>query len=161
MELILLRHGIPVEPEQWAGAEIARPLTPSGHSQTIAAIEGLVRARRLAVDAVWSSPYARCEQTARIAAVALGLPVLLTPALASGADLVASLPKHHGNPSSWPARLLCVGHSPDLGNLIGALVGGAPQALGRCGSALIQGRFAPGGMKLEWLLSANAAVGLG
>ena len=43
MELILLRHGIPVEPEHWSGAESARPLTPEGRIQTRAVIEILRR----------------------------------------------------------------------------------------------------------------------
>jgi phosphohistidine phosphatase SixA len=159
VELTLLRHGIPVEPERWSGIETTRPLTPAGRAQVEEVVAKLMDSGKLAVDAIWSSPFARCEQTARIVADALGLPLALSPALASGAVLLRSLPRIQGDPARWPERLLCVGHSPDLGNLIGELVSGTQRFdLGRCGLARLSGKFAACGMQLEWLKTAQDAL---
>jgi phosphohistidine phosphatase SixA len=115
-------------------------------------------------DAVWVSPYLRTRQTAEIALEVLGLPpsmVRFTPALASGVDLSSSLPAYAAG--RFPARLLCVGHNPHISGLVAWLAGerdGGRYSLGRAGTARLTGEFKRGGMKLEWLLSAEEALGL-
>jgi phosphohistidine phosphatase len=178
MELTLLRHGIPVDPSEWDDTDASRPLISEGRVQTRAVIVTLMEAGRLPAfgqpggpDVIWSSPYLRTEQTAEIAAEVLaagsGDPSMeakrwlrVTPALASGSDLIRSLPAFAA--SRWPRHLMIVGHQPDLGNLVCRLTG-APigrYALGRAGSARLKGEFAPGGMRLEWLYTADEALKL-
>jgi probable phosphoglycerate mutase len=78
VELILVRHGLPVRQEVTQGT--ADPdLDPRGHSQ----------ARRLAeflssepIDAIYSSPMARARQTATPLAEKLGIDVVVEPGLA-------------------------------------------------------------------------------
>jgi phosphohistidine phosphatase len=161
MELYLLRHGIPVDPEDWSGSDRSRPLTDIGRSQTRAVIQALQAKHGLAVDAIWTSPHVRTEETARIAASVLGIQnVASTPALASGADLTRSLFAAQSKPASWPARLLLVGHQPDLGLLVGWLTGDIhfPYGFGRAGAGRLQGPLAAGAMNLEWLLTADEAL---
>lgn len=164
MELTLLRHGIPVDPSDWSASDSTRPLTPEGRVQARAVIAVLQRLSKLqTTDAIWCSPYLRTEQTARLAAEVLGTQALprMVPELASGTDLIRSLPHAKGS-ASWPERLLCVGHMPDLGNLISKLTG-APvgmYGLGRAGTARLTGEFRAGGMKLEWLYTADEALAL-
>jgi phosphohistidine phosphatase len=161
MELYLLRHGIPLNPEEWRASDRSRPLTEIGRNQVAAVIRALQARRGFAVDAIWSSPYLRAENTAKIAAKVLGSEEpIICPGLASGADLLHSLPEAQRSPSNWPTRLLLVGHQPDLGLLVGHLIGDPsfPYGFGRAGSAKLTGEFAPGGMTLDWLLTAEEAV---
>jgi phosphohistidine phosphatase len=170
LELFLLRHGIPVEPELWSGTEIERPLTDFGREQTVAVLEALVASGRVpgrgqpgAVTEIWSSPLARCSESARLASLVLAAPVRPSPWLAVGAHLPSALPRGFGDPARWPESVLCVGHMPDLGLLIEWLAGGrsGPTGLGRAGTARLSGRFAGGGMKLRWLRSAEEALARG
>ena len=153
MELTLLRHGIPVDPTLWDGPESMRPLTAEGRTQAQAVIGSLAKSGNLSIEEIWSSPYVRCVETARIAAEILGIPMRLSPALASGADLIRSLPHLQGDAAGWPGHLLCVGHAPDLGLLISALTrtSNGHYSLGRCGVARLTGKFALNEMKLEWI----------
>lgn len=157
MELTLLRHGIPVEPGHWGGDEGTRPLTPAGREQVRAVIRTLADSGRIAADEVWTSPLVRADETARIAAEELELSCHVSQGLASGLDLLRSLPATQGDPARWPARLLLVGHAPDLGYLVSALTGapGGRYALGRSGLARLTGTFSAGGMKLDWIRSAE------
>jgi phosphohistidine phosphatase SixA len=162
MELFLLRHGIPVEPEFWSGGDATRPLTPEGRDQTRAVLEALRAAGHVPNPDIWTSPYVRADETAQLAAAVLATPCRRSLALISGAQLLDSLPKQEGPPSQWPQSLMLVGHQPDLGNLISALTG-APYgrySLGRAGLARLSGEFKPRGMKLLWLFSAEEALEL-
>lgn len=137
--------------------------------QTRAVLAVLLRLGKLcaattpeALDVIWCSPYLRTEQTAKIVAevLGMGMPVSV-PGLTSGSDLLRTLSPTLTQGKA-PTRLLCVGHMPDLGNLIARLTG-APvgsYGLGRAGSARLKGDFVAGGMNLEWLYTAEETLAL-
>lgn len=52
-----------------------------------------------------------------------------------------------------------VGHEPDLGELIGVLIGAPPIPLRKAGIAVLEGEPAAGGMTLQLLLTPRAALG--
>jgi phosphohistidine phosphatase SixA len=160
VKLYLLRHGIPVEPDAWEGLERARPLTPRGIEQARQVVQSVARAGH-AVDLIWSSPYARTEATADIAAEAWPVPIDLVPGLASGNDLIKTLPASLLEGEPWPERLLVVGHMPDLAILVAHLSDASPATapgFTRAGMALLEGEFKPSGMKLRWLKSAEELI---
>jgi phosphohistidine phosphatase len=161
VRLYLLRHGIPVEPERWPGLERMRPLTPEGREETLRVIEAMQF--ELGQPAIWASPFSRTQETAKIASEKLGAPLQTVAGLASGCDLLRTLPALQGDPSRWPERLLLVGHQPDLGVLAGELEGDdlAAYGLGRAGMACLEGEFRFGGMKLEWVRTARELISLG
>jgi phosphohistidine phosphatase SixA len=58
--LIVVRHGVAVDREDWAGPDLGRPLTPVGERQS----EGLVlRLEDYPVERILSSPAVRCLHT--------------------------------------------------------------------------------------------------
>jgi phosphohistidine phosphatase len=160
MDLYLFRHGISVEPDHWPGDDPSRPLTEMGRLQTRDVIQLLHSQRKIHPNEIWSSPWLRAGQTAQIASEELNLALKLTPALGSGQNLLKTLPLQHGDPTHWPSSLMLVGHQPDLGILVSQLTtslqGG--NALGRAGMAFLRGNFRAGGMRLEWLVSAEEAL---
>jgi phosphohistidine phosphatase len=154
MQLFVVRHGIAYEREEWNGSDFDRPLTDEGRKKTKAVMKALRKDRKLAVDAIWSSPLARALQTAEIAGKEFGLPVKVVESLACGAtldDVTAAMAEL----KPVPARLMLVGHEPDGGRLIAALTGDLPgeYALKKAGSAALEGDFKPGGMTLLWKLA--------
>jgi len=118
-QLWFLRHG---EAEPHGSAPDAeRPLTPRGERQATGAGEALSRLG-LELAACYTSPKVRAAETARLACAALGVEAELADALASGlaADALGELTSgHDGN-----ARLLFVGHEPDLSQAVLDLTGG-------------------------------------
>jgi 8-oxo-dGTP diphosphatase len=80
--LYLVRHAKAGDREQWTEDDRLRPLTKKGRRQA----EGLVQLfRRLEVTRIVSSPYLRCVQSVRPLALARGLTIELSDALAEGA----------------------------------------------------------------------------
>ena len=80
MELLLIRHALPVRVDEGAGPGPADPeLAPLGVQQADALADWL---RREDVDALWSSPMRRALETAAPVADALGLPVTVDEGLA-------------------------------------------------------------------------------
>ena|SRR5262245_23739695 len=115
-----MRHGIPV-----SGAEISdhdRALSPEGVQETERAAAGLA-AIGTRFDRIFTSPLARAAQTAAIVAgaQASGIEPEETEALAGGVvpevlfQVLGRLPAD--------ARILLVGHEPDMSNLAAKLVG--------------------------------------
>lgn len=152
MELYLLRHGIPVDPDDWQGDDASRPLTDAGEVQVERVLTLLKERGEIGVDALLASPYQRTQQTARIAAQVLGVALQTFWPLASGRGAEVIL-NELSKRLPLPERLLLVGHSPDLSMVIGALTG-SPSALhplDRCGIARLEGELAPGWMRLSWL----------
>jgi len=134
MRLYFVRHGQAVEPQDWDGAEAARPLTTEGAAQMRLAAQGIAilidangRGSTLAaserITHIFSSPYVRARQTADLVAEALGLPTVSVEErteLASGCDFTQMTPLIVGNPEA--AGLIFVGHEPDLSAIIGVLI---------------------------------------
>jgi len=139
MELFLLRHGLAVERGTPGFANDAdRPLTPQGRRQ-LRKIAAAMRQMELSFDEILSSPFLRARQTAEIVAKELNLKKRLTFAdeMQPGGkakkliQLLTSL-------KPGPAKILLVGHEPDLSNLISWFVTGTPGA----GLALKKGGLA-------------------
>jgi phosphohistidine phosphatase len=156
MQLYILRHGIAQEPHDWKGPDTTRPLTPDGIIRTKKVLETLHKEEKLKVDAIWSSPLVRAQQTAAIAGEELDLKVRTVDSLACGANpksLRAAFKKFE----PLPERLMLVGHEPDCGLLISELSGDSDgdYALKKAGIALLKGDFAPGKMTLKWKLSPS------
>ena len=73
MKVCFVRHG-PAVPRGTPGIEDdARPLTPEGRTRTREAARG-IRALKLGIDGIWTSPLPRARETAEILARALRLP---------------------------------------------------------------------------------------
>ena len=79
MELLLIRHALPVRVDEVAGAGPADPvLSPRGVEQAAALAEWLTTE---SVDAIWCSPMRRAVETAAPVAARLSLPVVVDEAL--------------------------------------------------------------------------------
>ncbi|MEO7001631.1 MAG: histidine phosphatase family protein [Ktedonobacterales bacterium] len=133
MRLYFVRHGQAIEPQDWHGAEAARPLTAEGVAQMRLAAQGLASligngskpaAASERITHLFSSPYTRARQTADLVAEALGMSHAIAveerTELASGCDFARLALLIAGNPDA--TRLIFVGHEPDLSDIIGALI---------------------------------------
>jgi phosphohistidine phosphatase len=112
MDLILWRHA---EAEE-GGPDLARSLTGKGRKQAARVAEWLQQ-RLPAKFTLLASPAARAQQTAE----ALGVKIRTVERLAPGAavaDILAA--------AGWPdhkGAVVVVGHQPDLGTTLAALLG--------------------------------------
>jgi phosphohistidine phosphatase len=112
MDLILWRHA---EAEE-GGPDLARALTGKGRKQAARVAEWLQQ-RLPAKFVLLASPAVRAQQTAE----ALGAKIRTVDRLAPGAavaDILAA--------AGWPdhkGAVVVVGHQPDLGNTLAALLG--------------------------------------
>lgn len=126
MDCILVRHGIAVEPDKWEGEEENRPLTEKGKRRARQAAEGLA-----ALDCkpthLFTSPFVRAYDTARLlrAVVCPTLKVETREELEVGAKPERLVGLFRTLPSD--AVVICVGHEPQLGEVVSLLL---------CGKAL-------------------------
>jgi len=161
LHLFFLRHG--KAEDIYAGITDAdRKLTPEGIAE--------MRAEALALatlnprfDLIYTSPYPRALETARIVAEAVELPAEhfhIVPEMAAGGfrmGLLQTLTRK----LSPSARVLCVGHEPDLSSVAGQLIGGAQIDLKKGGLIYIESiRPQPGDGVLRWLLSPRHLTAL-
>lgn len=152
MRLILLRHGRAAERTEWAGKDADRPLTAEGRLRTRAVVRA-ARALVRPVDAIWTSPFARAHATAVIAGRAWRAPVEVHPWLAAGAMAAIDQLEHLPGGDT-----VLVGHEPDLGELLGVLLGGPTIPMRKAGIAIVTGEPSAGGMTLELLLTPRALL---
>ncbi|HEX7134961.1 MAG TPA: histidine phosphatase family protein [Iamia sp.] len=99
MELLLIRHALPVRIEG-AGGPADPPLSAEGHAQAAA----LAAVWSGAVDAVWASPLLRARETAAPLAAALGVEVAIDDDLAEmdrDADAYIPLEELRQDPTAW------------------------------------------------------------
>jgi phosphohistidine phosphatase SixA len=157
MRLYLMRHGHP-EP---GDADESRRLTKGGEAQVLEVIGGLRRTRRMRVDAIWSSPYARTAQTARLAGGLLGVDAEPHRELRADAFTLEGLRAVLARRPEEPARLLVVGHGPDLADLLGELIGEPDGAfdLAHAEVALLEGAVEAGRMRLRWRRAPSVPTG--
>ena len=120
MLLLLMRHGIAVDPKHARGLPDAqRPLTPEGLRRTRQVARAL-RKLGVAPDLILTSPLMRATQTAEVAAKALGVKrKRTTPALAPGGPPAKLLLEAARSKAKC---VLCTGHAPQLDLVIAAAV---------------------------------------
>jgi phosphohistidine phosphatase len=139
MKLLLIRHAIAEDFEEFARGGLAddlRPLTADGRRKMERGARGLA-ALLSGLDLVASSPLVRARQTAEIVAAAFGGPPLVeTDTLVSGADPRRFLAWLAQRPTA--GVVAAVGHQPHLGLLAARLVGAGrrPAVAVKKGSAL-------------------------
>jgi phosphohistidine phosphatase len=154
-ELIILRHGIAVEPDKAKMPDEERPLTNKGVRRTRRIGRGLQRLK-VEPDRILTSPLPRAWQTAGIVASALRRSDLVEVAEELRPDFdVASLQEWLG--SRPEEKIMIVGHNPLLTELLLRLVGGDPDLpplhvteLGKGGVACFRA-VADGPLAMAWL----------
>ena len=156
MTLYLLRHA---EAEDHAATDSARALTLHGLDQA-RAVGIFCRQHDLRADLILTSPYRRAVQTAELFAAAFNQSPQPAPFLASGmhpADALEELRAYERFDS-----LLLVGHQPDLGLLITALLGLESEENFPVGKASLTGlsvnRLAPRGGSLKFFLPSGLTL---
>ena len=156
MTLYLLRHA---EAEDRAPTDAARPLTVHGLDQA-RAVGAFCQQHHLRPDLILASPFRRTVQTAELVAAAFAQTPQPAPFLASGmhpADALDELRAYDRFDS-----LLLVGHQPDLGLLITALLGLESEDNFPVGKASLTcldvNRLAPGGGSLRFFLPSSLTL---
>lgn len=141
-KIYLLRHGDAVDAEAVGGKDAARGLSDKGEESVRQAAKGMKRLE-IEPEAIWSSPYDRALQTARITAEVLDLNDRLKelPELEPGADpgVIAGIVQQFGDRES----VMIVGHNPDLEKLMQYLISETDQAnisLKKGGLAILEAR---------------------
>lgn len=144
MDLYFLRHAT-AEPDG------ERPLSDVGRKESKQVASWLAD-RKLELDALFTSPLPRAEQTARIVGRALDI----EPEVADALDCGASLSGLRGLLAGCGSgdRVMLVGHEPDFSQIISELVGGGQVDLKKAGLARVScDRLEPGAGVLRWLLT--------
>jgi len=117
-QLWLLRHG-EAQPHH-AGPDADRRLTPEGEGQSRSAGAALARLN-LELAACYASPRVRALETARLACAALGVDPVVHEPLSGGFESGGARELVLGEDDD--ARVLIVGHEPDLSGIVEALTG--------------------------------------
>lgn len=158
MDLFILRHGKAGDHREWDGDDTLRPLSEDGVARTRAVLRRLAAA--LTPEAIWTSPWLRASQTAAIAGEVWELEpeehAILAGDIPSPAEVVEAL-----RVETIPEVLMLVGHEPNLGELVGHLLGAPPLPLKKAGLAWLRGRPAAGAMELVALLPPGLVLDLG
>jgi phosphohistidine phosphatase len=157
MDLLVIRHAIAGDREEWARTgrpDNERPITDEGRT----AMQENARALRALVpklEVLATSPYVRAVETAEVVREAFGeIEVVHATSLAHGGAPEAV--------SAWlagrsEARIGIVGHEPDLGQLASWFLSGTVNgglSLKKGGACLLRfhSRPAQGAAELKWLL---------
>ena len=151
MLLHLLRHAHAGDPYAWDGPDAARPLTDKGRSQA-ERVGRFLHGIGFTSEGVITSPKVRAEETARIVAELLDLPLVIDDRLAESFDLatVEAILDDHGTPE----RPVLVGHDPDFSELLAVLCGavGIPMRKGAFARIEVERPLVPGTGTLRWLV---------
>jgi len=122
MLLYILRHAWAFEydGQRWPN-DGDRPLTKEGMARYRTVARALAD-RGCQPEVIGTSPLVRCRQTAELLAAELmpSPPIIEVPALAPGVDLAALLA---WSETQQVESLAWVGHAPDVGLLVAALIG--------------------------------------
>ena len=153
MKLFFLRHGI-AEDGRPGTRDFDRRLTDEGVAQMRGVARGL-RALDLEPEVILTSPVVRARQTAEIAAEELSAAgrLQVEQRLACGCRFqdLAQMVDGHGP----KARILLVGHEPDLSAMVRSLSGGCVH-MGKASLACVEcADVATGSGELRWLLKAE------
>lgn len=159
MQLILMRHGIAVEPgDPSFPIDHERPLSPQGRKRTIAAVRGM-RELGIKLDRIITSPLRRARQTAEILAAEFSIAtgqMTESPSLAPDAPPAQTLRELRG--SSADENVVLVGHEPHLSSFASLLLTGESSGIDLvfkkaaiCGIELVLDTGEPRGV-LQFLL---------
>jgi phosphohistidine phosphatase SixA len=156
--LFLLRHAHAGDPERWTGDDSLRPLTDKGRRQA-ERVGNLLAAADASPDLVVTSPLVRAEETARIVAATLDVPLVVDRRLAGPlyAEVVQDILADAG-----PAERPClVGHDPDFSSLLGELIGVAavPMRKGALARVDFEGHVRSGRGTLRFLVPPEILSG--
>lgn len=116
--LYVLRHA---DAEPQASSDAARALTEKGRAQAVR-VGKFMAANGLKPALILHSPFQRTAETAQLVAAELGMECVPEPTLRSGMRPEEALAMLKGI-IKREEPLLIVGHEPDLGDLMGILVG--------------------------------------
>ena len=165
MQLLVIRHAIAMEREEWAKSgrpDSDRPLTDTGRRRMRKNARGLQRVSPHP-DVIATSPWLRAADTARVVAETLGVERMET--------IDQMLPDHHPSElAEWLnergelAAVAVVGHEPHLGELVTWLMGGEGSNLEfkKGGACLlrIDEKVDAGSGNLVWHLTPSLLRGL-
>ncbi|MCC6273472.1 MAG: phosphohistidine phosphatase SixA [Deltaproteobacteria bacterium] len=147
MQLWLIRHG---ECETQAASDEARVLTPRGLEDVAKAAARAAAQAPEAPLALLSSPFRRAQQTAEAFGASWGLPIETAPWLMPLLGVASALDELRKRPEQ---RIALVGHMPNLGLLLAALLWGLPPreaVLPRAAAALVElSTWEPGAAQLK------------
>ena len=134
-----------------AGTDEARELTDAGRSAVRNMADALLRAG-VRLEAICTSPLARARQTGDILGEVFGLPPQANERLRCGAGIgdVQALAAERDL-----ARILFVGHEPDLSTIVHQLTGGRVKMRTSCCARVAADRVEPGLGILVWLLAPD------
>jgi phosphohistidine phosphatase len=158
MNLYIIRHADAGDREQWRGDDTDRPLSDLGHRQARALGEAF-RERKLAVEAVLSSPLVRTRETAAefLGGLESGLSAQFNDLLAPGALKKRKLSTQIAGLRVESAAL--VGHDPDVPEYLAWLLGAESESvpLAKGGAALVAFDKTPGKAagRLVWLITPD------
>lgn len=162
--IILVRHGVAVDPAVWSKDDDQRPLTPIGERRVAQVAKGLKRLD-VRADRVLSSPLPRAWRTAEIVADVLRLTSRLesAPSLSAGRGAEAI---RRALLERTERIVMAVGHNMALSDLIGHLIGFEPAPLVselRKGGVASLRRPDPSGDRyvLDWLMTPKILRRLG
>jgi len=150
MELYFFRHG-EATPASVGGTDEARELTARGRQESRSMAEALLRAG-LRPEAIYTSPLVRARQTGEILGEVFGLPPQADERLRCGAASgdVQALAAERGL-----ARIIFVGHEPDLSTIVRQLTGGQVKMRTSSCARVDADRVEPGLGILVWLLAPD------
>jgi phosphohistidine phosphatase len=160
MILYVIRHAWAEEADEarWPD-DRRRPLTKAGRKRFTAVVETLAE-RGFAPELVVSSPLVRCLETAQLVAQGLRDSPRVVPCeeLAPGSDWPA-LVEWMRREAGREEQVAWVGHAPDVGHLVAALVGDQAAAIdfskGAVAAIAFDTQLAPAAGVLRWLVTAK------
>ena len=150
MDLYFFRHG-EAEPASADATDDARELTATGKQESRAMADALARAS-LRPEAIYTSPLIRARQTGEILGQVLGPPPQPDERLRCGATLGAIQALAADRDL---ARIMFVGHEPDLSTIVHQLTGGRVKMRTSCCARVDADRLEPGLGILLWLLAPD------
>jgi len=151
LKLWLGRHGEAVDVDM-TGTDAARPLSAYGRQQVSQMAKWLL-SREAPPELVLHSPLVRARQTAEVIANEIrGGAVLMEETLLSPGFSTIALLNRLAN--SGVARVVCIGHQPDIGRSLAEITGGGHALIspGTLAAIEFHGRPTLGGGSLRWLM---------
>ena len=161
MNLYIIRHAWAEQRDsaRWPD-DSERPLTSEGMAR-FRKMLGLLRGRELELSLIATSPYVRCDQTARLTSEAFNPPVPVEEleALEPGSNLAAMVEWTNARIAEGNENIAWVGHAPDVDHLAAYLIGDGRSFLRFAKGAIALIRFddriVPGEGELRWLVTGK------